>query len=236
MNPEFTFKRLEQQYQKALSKGYMFITLFDYYENQSVISNKTIVNRVDVDFSVKKVEYLLDIYERLAIRATFFIRLHAPEYNPFSFENYRIIKRIRDNGHEIGYHSEIVDQAAIWNEKAHECLERDITVLNEMFGVKVNGVASHGGFTGANNLDFWRVNTPADFGLKYEAYESSSHFNLFKRSFYISDSSWTYWKCYKNGELVHGDTRSFGDHLDHSHPLIYLLIHPDTYFVRHIYE
>ena len=31
-------------------------------------------------------------------------------------KNYRILKSIRDSGHEIGYHSEIVDQAAIWDE------------------------------------------------------------------------------------------------------------------------
>ena len=32
------------------------------------------------------------------------------------------------------------------------------------------GVASHGGMTGLNNLDFWKDREPSDFGLTYEAY------------------------------------------------------------------
>ena len=65
-----------------------------------------IVNRVDVDFSVKKAKRIWEIFEKLGIKGTFFIRLHAPEYNPFSFENYKIIKEIQNSGHEIGYHSQ----------------------------------------------------------------------------------------------------------------------------------
>ena len=38
---------------------------------------KTLVNRVDVDFSLKKAVVLADVFERLGISATFFVRLHA---------------------------------------------------------------------------------------------------------------------------------------------------------------
>lgn len=238
MNSEFqfTFEKLEQQYEAALNAGYEFLTCYDYLLRKSTLPPLTLVNRVDIDVSVRKSERLLDIFDRLRIKASFFVRLHANEYNPFSFENYRILKAIRDSGHEIGYHSEIVDQAAIWGEDAAHCLRRDLDVLNYMLGIKVRGVASHGGMTGLNNLDFWKNQSPQDFGLLYEAYDKSSEFNLFDNSFYISDSEWTRWKCYAYGTLCSNDNRNLMQHLSDSHPLIYLLIHPDTYYEKHIYE
>lgn len=212
------------------------MTCLEYSEKKDNLPPLTIVNRVDIDFSVKKADRLREIYDRLGIKATFFVRLHAPEYNPFSFENYRILKTIRDSGHEIGYHSEIIDQSVIWNEDATECLLRDIDVINRMLGIKIKGVASHGGPTGLNNLDFWKNKKPSDFNLLYEAYEDSPKFNLFNNSFYISDSEWTRWKCYNNGLLCKDDRRSFAEHLKDKHEIIYLLIHPDTYYDKHIYE
>lgn len=232
----FTFSNIESQYSAALDAGYQFITCLEYAQRKGDLPDLTIVNRVDIDLSVKKAERLRDIYDRLGIKASFFVRLHATEYNPFSFEGYRILKAIRDSGHEIGYHSEIVDQAAIWNEDAADCLRRDLAVLNHMLGISVQGVASHGGMTGLNNLDFWKARDPEEFGLIYEAYDKEHTFNLFQEAFYISDSEWTRWKCYDRGQLLSGDHRSLGEHLRDRHELIYLLIHSDTYFDRHFYE
>ena len=233
---QFTFEKLERQYKAALDGGYEFLTCHDYFLRKTELPPLAVVNRVDIDVSVRKAERLLDIFDRLRIRASFFVRLHANEYNPFSFENYRILKAIRDSGHEIGYHSEIVDQAAIWGEDADHCLRRDIDVLNRMLDIEIKGVASHGGMTGLNNLDFWRDREPADFGLDYEAYDKGEAFGLFDSSFYISDSEWTRWKCYDKGKLCQDDRRTFSEHIKISHPLIYLLVHSDTYFDRHIYE
>lgn len=232
----FTFDNLKAQYEAALEAGYEIITCIDYAEKNQPLSSLTIVNRVDIDVSVKKADRLCNMFNRLGIKATFFVRLHANEYNPFSFENYLILKKIRESGHEIGYHSEIVDQGVIWSEDASDCLRRDIDVLNRMLNINTKGVASHGGMTGLNNLDFWQNRNPDDFGLVYEAYDKSEAYNLFENSFYISDSEWIRWKCYDKGIIQTGDTRSFAEHLEDKHPLIYLLIHSDTYFDSHIYE
>lgn len=235
-NFHFTFENLEQQYKLALDAGYEVLTCADYVERKDKLPQLVIINRVDIDMSVKKADRLREIFHRLSIKASFFIRLHASEYNPFSFENYRILKSIRDSGHEIGYHSEIIEQAVIWDEDAAVCLQRDVDILNRMLGIKIKGVASHGGMTGLNNLDFWRDKSACEFGLSYEAYDKSETFNLFDSSFYISDSEWTRWKCYSNGNICQGDNRSFQEHAKKEHPLIYLLIHPETYFDRHCYE
>ena len=233
----FTFKNLEMQYQAALDEGYTFCTCEEYMELKiSGLPEKLIVNRIDIDFSAKKAGRLLDIFNKLNIKGSFFIRLHAPEYNPFSFENYRIIKAMINSGHEIGYHSEIVDQSIIWEESAEACLLKDIDIINRMFDINIVGVASHGGNTGLNNLDFWKSKTANNYGLSYEAYDKEEGFNLFDTSFYISDSEWTQWKCYNRGIAMPGDQRTFQEHLTSNHELIYLLIHSDTYFDHHFYE
>ncbi len=233
----FTYAKLKAQYREALNQEYAVIRCCDYVNlKRNGLPPKTLVNRVDIDFSVKKAGQLGQLFNDLGIKATFFVRLHAPEYNPFSFENYRIIKALIQSGHEIGYHSEILDQAAIWAEDAAACLQRDIDVINKMFGIRIRGVASHRGMTGLNNLDFWKDKTPADFDLLYEGYDKQPAFNLFQEAFYVSDSEWTQWKCYNKGTLVAGNTQRLGDHVKDGHALLYLLIHPDTYFERHFYE
>jgi hypothetical protein len=234
---KFSFESIEAQYRKAMNFGYEFLTCAEFVERKRAgMSAHMVVNRIDIDLSVKKAARLGEIFHRIGIIGSFFIRLHANEYNPAAFENYRIIKSLIDAGHEIGYHSEIVDAAAIWNESAEDCLRRDIDIINRMYGITIRGVASHGGMTGLNNLDFWRNRRPSEFGLLYEAYDEQPEFNLFQEAFFISDSEWTQWKCYNQGRLVEGDRRSFGEHVVDGRQLIYLLIHPDTYFDRHFYE
>ncbi len=233
----FTFENLKEQYQKTLDYGYEIVRCVDYLKlKKEGLPQKLLVNRIDIDFSVKKARKLGEIFNELGIKGTFFIRLHAPEYNPFSFENYRIVRYLIDTGHEIGYHSEVVDQAAIWNENIVECFKRDLDVFKRMYGVDIKGVASHGGMTGLNNLDFWKDRKASDFGLLYEAYDKQPEFNIFQESFYVSDSEWTRWKCYNKGDRVDGDHRSLAEHIEDNHPILHVLIHSDTYFDNHFYE
>ncbi len=232
----FTYKRLKLNFEEALKNNYKIITCKDYIHwKQNKTNEYILVNRVDIDLKCEKAKIIADIFNSLNIKATFFIRLHASEYNPFSFENYLCLKYIKETGHEIAYHSEIIDQSVIWNETPEDCLRRDIRILNEMLGIKVVGVSSHGGLTGLNNLDFWKINKPSDFDLHYEAYDQEPAFNLFNESFYISESNYQ-WKCYKNGILKKNDKRSFSEHLKDNHPVIYSTMHTDTFFSEHIYE
>lgn len=233
----FTFDELRHYFQQALDNGYKVIRCVDYTDYKRIgRTDKIVVNRVDIDLSCKKAKIIAEIFNDLNIKATFFVRLHASEYNPFSFENYRCLKFIRDSGHEIGYHSEIIDEVAIWQEDAVQCFKRDIQIINAMLDVEIKGVASHRGMTSLNNLDFWLDRRPEEFGLLYETYDKHLGFDLFRNSFYISDSEWTQWKCYNNGILVEGDRRTLGEHFSDNHQVIYSLIHPDSYYNEHFYE
>jgi hypothetical protein len=233
----FTFDNIRACFREVQENGYTVVTCRQYLDlKRQGTGGRILVNRIDIDLSIKKALRLCGIFNDLGIRGSFFVRLHAAEYNPFSFEGYRILKTIRDSGHEIGYHSEVIDEASIWGESAEDCLKRDIDVLNRMLDIRIEGAASHGGMTGLNNLDFWKDRKPSDYGLRYEGYDKQPEFNLFDESLYVSDSNWTSWKCYSKGKLVDGDRRTLGDHSRDGHPLIYSLIHSDTYFDEHFYE
>lgn len=228
----FTLKHYKEIFQSAIDHDYQIITCNDFFTNNYSKDRKILVNRVDIDVDCKKAKKISDILNELNIKATFFVRLHAKEYNPYDFENYLCLKSIKNSGHEIGLHSEIVDCNRIWNESTTACLLTDIKILSLMFDIKINGVASHGGITIFNNLDFWTYNDATKYKLIYEAYD----FNLFNYSFYVSDGQIKSWKCYKNGILQPGDDRCICEHIKNDHKIIYLLTHPMSYYERHIYE
>lgn len=235
----FSWNNLRAEYLKLLEAGYTFLKCSDYAEALSQglpLPKLAVVSRVDVDLSPAKADRLREILDGLGIKASFFVRLHALEYNPFSFENYRIFRSIMHSGHELGLHTEIIDASTIWQEDARACFERDLAAFECIFGARPIGTAAHGGATGLNNLDFWKTHTPEEFGQLYEAYSESESFSLFQDSIYVSDSEWTRWKSYDGGRLQQGDRRSPSAIAENKPPLIYMLVHPDTYFDRHCYE
>ena len=225
-NFNFTFKNLKEEYKKILKLNYQVMTCNDYVNKKP--KKKTLVNRIDVD--------ILEIFRSIKIKGTFFFRMHASEYNLFSFESYRIIKKILKEGHEIGYHSEVMEQSIIWGEDPVKCLKRDIEILEKIIGVKINGIASHGSLSGINNLDFWNKRLPSDFDISYEAYDKSKNFGLFWKSIYVSDSNWNHWKSYKNGKIMKNCQKSPSELCKENHNLIYLTIHPETYYNQHFHE
>ncbi len=232
---KFTFDFIDREYARIVAAGYQFLNCAQaiaHVDDQRPFSPRTLINRVDVDISVPRALKLGQIFASYGISATFFFRLHANEYNPLSFENFSIIKKLDEMGFEIGYHSEIVDGAAIWGESAETVLRRDLDIMGAMLGKPIDGIASHGGITGLNNLDFWNGRRASDFGATYEAYDE----RIFNAGVYVSDSEWTRWKSYRHGSLLTGERQGPADFAEAGEPLIYLLVHSDTYFDRHIYE
>ena len=220
---------IEEIFTLALEYGYQIIRCQDYPKYKQSANNKILVNRVDIDLQCSGAVRIAEIFNKLGIKGTFFVRLHAKEYNPFSLENYRYLNFIKNSSHEIGLHSEVMDASKQWNLSSKNVLITDIEILNKMFGIKIDGISSHNGLTDSNNLDFWKDNKASDFGLLYEAYDSQPGFNLVNESIYITDSEYTQWKCYKNGILDKIDKRCLCNHLKDGNKIVYTLIHPITY-------
>ncbi|HLC20518.1 MAG TPA: hypothetical protein VJM10_00220 [Candidatus Methylomirabilis sp.] len=221
-----------------MDAGYEIVSLVEYTRRKRSggRTEKIAALRVDADCTVKKAEVQCGIFDDLGIKGSFFFRLHAKQYNLLDFESYRIVKKIRARGHEIGLHTELVDQSLIWSEDPEVLLRRDLAVMVTVWGGQIWGSAAHGDVTGNNNLDFWNGRKPEDFSLVYEAYDRSPAFGLFYESRYVSDSEWFCWKAYENGVLLNGDHRAPAEHAKDSPQRLYLLIHSDTYYHRHIHE
>ena len=68
---KFTFKNIQKEYERLLEMGYRVITCSDYAEKNYPLSHKVVVNRIDIDVSVKKAERLGEIYSSLDIKGSF---------------------------------------------------------------------------------------------------------------------------------------------------------------------
>ena len=72
----FTFESIQKQYEFAIKENYEFITCYDYASDHLVKGKKqkrkTIINRVDIDFSVKKAEKIGQMFNQLGIKGSFF--------------------------------------------------------------------------------------------------------------------------------------------------------------------
>ncbi len=236
-NHECTYEHLKLIYSKALEQGYRiitcqdyFVTHQDYFVTHHYVRDKVLINRIDIDLSLEKADKVLQILNSLGIQASFFIRLHAREYNPFSFENFRIIKDMISTGHEIGLHSEMMDCSKIWDEIAVRSFIRDIQVLQSMIEYIPTGVASHGSnLTGTNNLNFWKNHSPKEYGLLYEAYDP-----IFFNNLYCSIGL-AGWKTYRLGHFLKAG-ECVCKYIKQGYPVIYLNLHPIKFFERHCYE
>lgn len=230
---DFTYQSLEKILLKALELGYNFFLHKDYKCIRK--DTKEIYLRIDVDYKIQNLDIILNILKKLDIKASIYFRLHSEHYNLFTFESIRILNKAKIDGHEIGYHSEIVDLEMINNIPAKEGLIKSINVIESFFDLKISGVASHGGLTGYNNLDYWTLNQNKDTSPLYEAYDEK--FGLFQNSIYFSDSENFRWKVYRNGERdLEKSSIDPMALLEENNRRLTMLIHPEVYFKNHCYE
>ena len=230
---EFTYSYYKKIFQKALDNGYHTITLKEFFCEEYNKSHHILVNRIDVDLKIDRLNYIYDIFEALGVKASIYLRLHSPAYNLLSFGNIAIIKKLISIGCEIGLHTELEDAAGYCLIERKELLRQEIKLFEAVFGVKIFGTASHGDMTHFNNLDFWKTHTAEEFQLLYEAYDEK----LWNHCRYVSDSEWTRWKSYENGILIKNDKRTPIEHMDDDKPkVLQLLTHPESWYKAYIHE
>jgi len=224
---EFSLVHLTEIFKLAVDLGYQVIPCQEYLKYKRLSGKKVLVNRVDIDYRCFEASKIAEMFNNLKIKGTFFIRLHAEEYNPFSIKNYGYLKYIKESGHELGLHCEALNISKSWNLSPESLLRKDIKFLNRMMEITIYGVASHRELQEENNLNFWKHQRPSEFGLSYHAYDSEPKFNLFNASVYVSDSLCK-WNCYRNGVLDKTDTRCLCKHLRDNNRVLYTLIHPSN--------
>ncbi len=95
----------------AQKLGYRFITLSETGAKELAMREananaKIIVLRHDIDIAPVHALEFAKIEHMLGIRASYFILLHEPTYNPFDTKHFDILRQIMQLGHEIGLHYE----------------------------------------------------------------------------------------------------------------------------------
>ena len=101
-NCGFTHSHYKACMEFALEEGYTFKRMKDAASGDQ--SGKTILMRHDEDLSIPAMCSLAQIEGELGIQSTYFIRLHANNYNVLAYDSYTSLTEILEMGHEIGFH------------------------------------------------------------------------------------------------------------------------------------
>src|SRR3989344_179565 len=182
MNCGFSLEHYKECLNSAIKKGYLFLTMEEWVRQKEALKEqKVIVLRHDIDHNLRLALNLARIEQSFGIRATYFIRLHAKGYHPFSLEDYKVLKEVISMGHELGLHHDC-DFATLVSEDPKEFLKRDKTVFEKMVNSPVVGISSHEPNKSAFVIKDSEI---SEFGFLYQAYSDI----FLKKMKYISDSS-----------------------------------------------
>lgn len=227
----FTFEHYRDTLRKGLALGYEFGSCQDWIEGK-LTGSRVCVMRHDVDFTPERSIVLAQLEHSLGIKATYFFRCHANQYNPLGFDTVSFIRGVKRLGHEVGLHAEPIDFGEATCCSPETFLRLSKTILETVSGGPIVGVASHNDWTPSNNLDFWQEHSPQDFGFAYEAYGPS--LGLWTSAVYLSDSLMWGWKRYDHGVGPSNCAclcSAWG-----TSPLLYVLTHPHAWYAAHFHR
>lgn len=128
----------------ALYAGFRVTSLAGFHENRSL---PALIIRHDVDVSLATATQMARLELELGARTSYFIRVHAAGYNPFSRESYESLLWLRDAGFDLGLHHEVgvfpLMTADGNRPSAREHVRRELAVLAAILDCPVRSVAMH---------------------------------------------------------------------------------------------
>lgn len=182
MSCSFKFNHYHVFLTKAIAKKYGFRT----FTNYTGIEKRTIILRHDIDFRPDKALEIAQIEAELDIIATYFVRVHAKEYNPFEYKTYNILMQLLEWGHEIGLHTEALDMVQTFGGTIHDRFMAEMIALETILDRDIEVAVPHGDFGGTiaeQRLNFfkdYRKQVP----INYHPFED----RFFKDMKFISDT------------------------------------------------
>jgi len=129
---DFTLKTYKKLIVALKENGYNFITFSEYEANDN---NKIVILRHDSDTWIDNDLNLAIIESGFKVRSTYFFRI------PKTFDR-KIIKEIRDLGHEIGYHYEDLVFTRGNKERAYKRFRKNLSSLRSIY--PISSIAMHG--------------------------------------------------------------------------------------------
>ncbi|UUX91813.1 hypothetical protein [Methanoplanus endosymbiosus] len=177
MAHDFTLKKYSELC-LALKKNYSIITLFEYVTNYQNSQNRNLLSdekicilRHDVDRNVKSALKMADIEHKLGIRSSYYFRY------PYTFKKDQIIK-IKNLGHEVGYHYETLSKTRGDYNKAITLFEEELNAFREICDIKT--ICMHGSpLSPYDNRNLWDKYDYKNYGVIGDAYLSISNVRYF---------------------------------------------------------
>ena len=158
---------------KAISENYDVHTVRDYLLKKPKCD--FIIIRHDIDRKPMNALRMAELENSLGISSTYYFRY------PHTFKP-KIIRKIRDLGHEIGYHYEVLSKTKGDYEKAIKLFEYELNEFRKVCNVET--ICMHGSpLSKYNNRDLWKRYDFKEFGIAGEAYSSVD-----KDIFYLTDT------------------------------------------------
>ena len=135
---KFTFEYYRDMLNNALMMGYKITSMKDYKK----VYDKHILIRHDLDFTLENVPIFSTIENELGISGTYFVRINAKNYNPFSHNNSKIIKSLIEKNHEIGLHIE-PDYYKNMDLEYVDYINVLINLFEKTFKIEIKGISTH---------------------------------------------------------------------------------------------
>lgn len=195
----FEYERLLKM---AIDKGYLHITLSDYFEKllAGVDLGYCFLHRHDIDTDVRTARKMFEIEKKLGVKSSYYFRLNTLDFD--------LMREINDYGSEVGYHYEELSQFckdnSIYNPNIIDSYYSEIekNFIENLFrienrcGFKIKSIASHGDFVnrklGKANYGFMTRELMDNCNITFECYDerllksldvihSDTHYPLFYR-------------------------------------------------------
>ena len=210
-------------YLKAIKKSYPTIIRFDEYFMKSTRPKNFCIIRHDVDrFPIHALRMAI-LENKMGIKSTYYFRAKTHVFLP------KIMKRIGDLGHEIGYHYECLSDTRGDIATAMKDFENNLSKFREIVDIKT--ISMHGRpHAPFDNRDIWRdkkchsklVNK---LGILGEIYLDIDYSNIF----YLTDTG----RNWNSNSNVRDTVDSFINHsfFDMAELLSHISKKPDSAFI-----
>ncbi|MGK7393547.1 MAG: hypothetical protein ACNS62_03205 [Candidatus Cyclobacteriaceae bacterium M3_2C_046] len=180
MKRDFTLKLYYEFLETALSADY-YLTSFEDFITNGHEAEKIMILRHDVDKLPQNALATARIQAELGVKGSYYFRIVPASYKP------HYIEKIRDLGHEIGYHYEDVALNQGNLQQAARHFELNLELFRKFYPVKT--ICMHGSpMSKWDNRMLWQQYDYKSYGVIAEPYFDVD----FNQTFYITDTgrSW----------------------------------------------
>ena len=150
------FEKYKSFIEKFHEKGYRSI----FFEELNANKNNQLIIRHDIDLDIDLALDMAKIENSIGSKSTYFFLMRSESYNLISAENLEKVKLIKDLGHKISIHFDLMLYKDV-----HEGLKNEIEIFYTFFNEEIDIISIH-----RPNADF--LNSPENFFNIKTSYEA----------------------------------------------------------------